>query len=123
MADVLCLFVCFLCFFRPLVVMYGLGDPRIGRAADWKIAPFWLARFPLGCPTSHSSMSAVFQDGGRRHDAVFYDGSRCGGRVFSMDGDCLKVQGPVDSHWTRAGTGAEDHFRSAAAIVKTLGID
>ena len=63
------------------------------------------------------SISAVFQDGGRRPEVVFHDGSLCGGRVFSMDDDCLSVAQLVLAVG-HTGTGPEDHFRSAVATVE-----
>ena len=70
--------------------MYARGIRGLGRVADRKIAPFWLAPSP-GLSYTHLSISAVFQDGDRRLELVCHDGSRCGGRVFSMDGDFLWV--------------------------------
>ena len=46
---------------------------------------------PRGCRTPYPSIPTVIQDGGRRLEVVFHDGSRCGGRDFSMNGDGRRV--------------------------------
>ena len=99
-----------------MVVIHGPSDPWVGsgRAADRKIARFWLY-LPTGlsCPPS---ISAVVRDGGRSQEVVFHDDFQCGERVFSIDGDCLLVARLILA-FGHAGSSLEGHSRLSAATI------
>jgi len=63
-----------------------------------------------------TGQSTVFHHGGSIMEKAFQSGSQCGGRVFSMDYDCLSLAQLI---WAigNTRTTANDHFRSAVATM------
>ena len=77
------------CIETPLLSSFCGRHAWAGQLATQKIAQFRRAPSHRDCLTPHPSISAVFQDVGRRPDVVFHDGSRC--VMLSMNGDYLRV--------------------------------